>query len=116
VYKRQGYERDEATFKKEIAPAAKNIGLVSNWDNVRDIWKDSNGKMTVKQAFYAVHGEDIQKLRASKQTVANTERKAAAAKKTPSTATTGGAKAGGTSSDDYTGMSLEQAAMKIAFG
>jgi len=33
--------------------------------------------MTVKQAFYAVHGEDIQKLRASKQTVADTTRKAA---------------------------------------
>ena len=111
-----GFERDLSSFQKEIAPAANKLGLTSNWDNVKDMWKDSNGKMTVKQAFYAVHGEDIQKLRASKQTVADTTRKAAAAKKIPSAATTAGSKAGGGSSEDYSGMSLEQTAMAIAFG
>lgn len=112
------YARDMEAFQKEIAPSAKNLGLVPNWDKVTELWKrDSKGEMSVKQAFYALYGEDIQKLRASKQTVANTQRKSAGAKKIPTAATTSGSKAGGgNSSNDYSGMSLEQAAMKIAFG
>jgi len=54
----------------------KTLGIKPSWNKVQESWKnDSSNTMTVKQAFLAIHGEDINKAMESRNSLAETKAK-----------------------------------------
>jgi hypothetical protein len=59
---KQSWEAGIAELQTARGPKMKELGVVPNWDKVKDVWSaDASGKMTHEEAFLAVHAADILK-------------------------------------------------------
>jgi Mor family transcriptional regulator len=75
---RGGWEKELSEVQSAHAAALSKLGVKGNWDKVKEAWAaDSTGKMSVKEAFYAVHGEEIRKAHESQLKLLQTKNKTA---------------------------------------
>jgi len=68
------WEEGVASVQKEWGVKLKSLGIKPNWNKVQDAWKASEA-INTKQAFLAVHGEEIAKALESKQKLIETKAK-----------------------------------------
>lgn len=62
--------------QKTYAAKMRSLGVVPKWDAVKKLWSQTDDKaFDVKKAFFAVHGEDIQKALAAKNKKTETKMK-----------------------------------------
>jgi hypothetical protein len=79
-------------IKSTIGKEAEAAGLKPEWNKVEDVWAD-NPKLSLKQAFYAMYGEQIATAKASKAKLETVEKKIQGR---PTVSTAGTVKASGT--------------------
>jgi hypothetical protein len=73
---RKGWDTGLAQVQTEYGPKFKAIGVKPDWAKVQNAWSsDSTGKMDVKSALFAVHGEQITKGLESRKKLAETKNK-----------------------------------------
>lgn len=58
----KSWESELGDVQKSLGPKLRSLKVVPNWKSVQEKWaSDNTGKMTVKEALYATHGEAISK-------------------------------------------------------
>lgn len=73
---KSGWESELKEVQTATAAQLALIGVKPNWDKVKDLWSsDASGKMTVKAAMLAAHGEDILKGNESYKKLLETKNK-----------------------------------------
>lgn len=73
---KEGWEKDLSDVQAKFAPALNKLGVKASWDKVKETWAaDVSGKMSVEQALYAVHGQDIAKANESYKKMLATKNK-----------------------------------------
>lgn len=73
---KQGWEKDLSDLQTKFAAPIQKLGVKPNYDKVKEVWAaDMTGNMTVEQAFYAVHGQDIAKAHESHRKLLETKAK-----------------------------------------
>lgn len=76
---KQGWESELSDTQTKYAGSLAKLGLKADWEKVKGVWSsDASGKMTVEQALYAVHGQDIIKANESAKKLAETRAKTSA--------------------------------------
>lgn len=62
------YNKELSSLKEKVVPRFNVLGLKNvDYDKIQKVWTEGEGnKLTVEDAFFAVHGKDIQKLYSSK--------------------------------------------------
>lgn len=73
---KQSWEKDLNETQSKHAASLAKLGVTPDWEKVKASWMaDSTNKMTVEQALYAVHGQDIAKANHSYQKLLATKNK-----------------------------------------
>jgi hypothetical protein len=99
-------------LKSTIGREAEAAGMKPEWSKVEDVWAD-NPKLNLRQAFYAVHGEQIAKAKESKAKVQVAEKKVQAR---PAVSTAGAVKASGQQVSKPVSKNSMEAVYQIARG
>ena len=72
---KSAYDQELATIQKDLFPELESIGLKVNMEEVNELWKSgADLGISLKQALYAKHGEDIRRLYQSKSKVNKVEK------------------------------------------
>lgn len=89
---RTNYYNEKQDVEKTLAPVFEKFKFQPNWDKVQKVWAaGEQAGLTVRQAFNAVHADDLRKLHDSRSQAEQSKRNLAAVKKTQ---TIGGKSAG----------------------
>ena len=72
------WETGLSEAQKDFGSKLKLLGVTPKWDKVQEYWKDHvSDKLTVKQAMFAVHGEELDKAFESQKKLLTTKAKSA---------------------------------------
>lgn len=73
---KQGWEKELSEVQSRLAGPLAQLGVKGDWKKVQDVWeKDPTNKMSVEQAFYAVHGKDVASAYESQKKLLETKTK-----------------------------------------
>lgn len=73
---KQGWEQELKDVQGKYAASLGKLGVKPDWKKVEEAWKaDSSNTLSVEQAFYAVHGKDIQAANESYKKLLSTKNK-----------------------------------------
>ena len=76
---RQNWEGELSDTQGKYGVKLRKLGVRPNWEKVRDTWaKDPEGNMSVSQALFAVHGDEMQKAFEAQAKVAQTKKQSQA--------------------------------------
>ena len=70
------WESGLGEVQSQYATKLRHLGVKPNWEQVQKVWVDGAGSnMSVKQALFAVHGDEMSKALESKQKLVETKAK-----------------------------------------
>lgn len=93
---RSGWDGELKDVQSQYATKLRSLGVKPKWEEVQKIWEgDATGKMSVRSALLAIHGEDIEKALESRAKLAETKLKSASRQGPPKASEEQGQKSGG---------------------